>query len=85
MKLKPTRFELVFANDILKEARTAWVYYFKKYGYSQEIYRNESIVDLVKRHRSGEQVFPEDVDVVTGGFPCQDFDPNGNEPKTVPK
>ncbi|WP_294141881.1 DNA (cytosine-5-)-methyltransferase [uncultured Sanguibacteroides sp.] len=73
VKLKPTRFELVFANDILREARTAWVYYFKKYGYSQEIYRNESIVDLVKRHRAGEQVFPENVDVVTGGFPCQDF------------
>lgn len=33
----------------------------------------DSIVDLVKMYRSGTNVFPDDVDVVTGGFPCQDF------------
>ena len=34
----------------------------------------ESIVDLVKRFKRGEvDVFPSGVDVVTGGFPCQDF------------
>jgi DNA (cytosine-5)-methyltransferase 1 len=32
-----------------------------------------SIVDLVKRHRDGERIFPERIDVVTGEFPCQDF------------
>ena len=66
VKLHSTRFQLVFANDILKEARTAWTHYFAKYGYTPDVYREESIVDLVKRHRAGELVFPEKVDVVTG-------------------
>lgn len=30
-------------------------------------------MDLVKRHKAGEKIFPEGIDVVTGGFPCQDF------------
>ena len=50
VKLRSTRFQLVFANDILKEARTAWTHYFAKYGYSPDVYREESIVVLVKRH-----------------------------------
>lgn len=73
VRLRSTAFRLVFANDILKEARTAWTHNFAKYGYAPEIYREESIVDLVKRHHAGERIFPENVDVVTGGFPCQDF------------
>jgi len=73
VKLRPTKFQTVFANDILPEARNAWVSYFKKKGYSSEVYRTESIVDLVKMHKDGLKVFPENVDIVTGGFPCQDF------------
>lgn len=73
VKLRPTRYRIVFANDILKEARTAWTYHFAKYGYPAEVFRQDSVVDLVKRHRAGEFVFPEGVDIVTGGFPCQDF------------
>jgi DNA (cytosine-5)-methyltransferase 1 len=30
-------------------------------------------VDLVRQHKNGHPVFPEKVDIVTGGFPCQDF------------
>lgn len=71
--LRPTRFKLCFANDILREAYLAWTHYFERYGYSQDIYHFESIVDLVKKYRQGEDVFPHDVDIVTGGFPCQDF------------
>ena len=73
VRLRPSGFRLVFANDILKEARVAWTRHFAKRGYSPGMYREESIVDLVKRHKAGERVFPEEVDVVTGGFPCQDF------------
>lgn len=73
VKLLPTRFRIVFANDILKEARTAWTHHFAKCGYSAEVFHQDSVVDLVKRHRAGESVFPEGVDIVTGGFPCQDF------------
>ena len=71
--LKDTIFKTAFANDILKEAFVAWSNYFKKYGYAPETYRQDSIVDLVKMHRQGFEVFPNNIDIVTGGFPCQDF------------
>lgn len=74
VKVAPTIFETVFANDILKDARTAWVNYFSASKPNAEsIYHLNSIVDLVKRARNGESVFPNDIKVVTGGFPCQDF------------
>lgn len=73
VKLKSTKFQTVFANDILHEARNAWVNYFKTKGYSSEVYHVESIVDLVKLHKQGIKVFPDNVNIVTGGFPCQDF------------
>lgn len=73
VRLVKTRFKTVFANDILKEAKAAWVNYMKRMGHSANIFHSESIVDLVKLHRSGKKVFPDNIDVVTGGFPCQDF------------
>ncbi len=36
-----------------------------------------SIVDLVKQAEKGEFQFPSNIDVVTGGFPCQDFSVSG--------
>lgn len=71
--LRKNRFKTIFANDILKEAQTTWLKYMKRYNVPTEIYHTESIVDLVKLHKSGVNVFPTDVDIVTGGFPCQDF------------
>lgn len=71
--LRDTRFRTIFANDILKEAQVGWTRYMDRFGYQAGIYRHASIVDLVKRHKQGELVFPENVDIVTGGFPCQDF------------
>ena len=74
VKVRKTGFKTVFANDIRDDAKSAWVSYFeKRYSNANEIYRVESIVDLVKRHKNGERVFPENIDIVTGGFPCQDF------------
>ncbi len=74
VNVKKTMFQTVFANDIRPDAKSAWVSYFDKiYDNTNEIYHIESIVDLVKRAQSGEKVFPNDIDVVTGGFPCQDF------------
>lgn len=73
IKLRSTVFQTVFANDILKEAKTAWVHYFSKLGYNPDLFYSDSIVDLVRRHKQGETIFPHDVDIVTGGFPCQDF------------
>ncbi len=71
--LKKTSFQTVFANDILPEAEKAWTTYMSRFGYSENIYHNASIVELVKMHRQGAAVFPSDIDIVTGGFPCQDF------------
>ena len=69
-----TPFKTVFANDIRPDAKAAWVSYFQsKYDNANDIYHVESIVDLVKKAQNGEYSFPDNIDVVTGGFPCQDF------------
>lgn len=73
VRLKETNFTTVFANDILEEAKSTWSSYMSKRGHSSDLYRLESIVDIVKRHQHGFNEFPENIDVVTGGFPCQDF------------
>ncbi len=71
--LKKTRFKTVFANDILPDARNAWVHHFLRRDNDADNFYTDSIVDLVKMHQSGNKVFPDNIDVVTGGFPCQDF------------
>ena len=71
--LRPTRFRTVFANDILPEACVAWNAYMRRFGHSPEIYHCQSVVELVKAQQTGADIFPRDIDVVTGGFPCQDF------------
>lgn len=74
VRVVPTIFDTVFANDIRPDAKAAWVSYFeKRKNNANEIYHLDSIVNLVKRAKSGEKIFPEEVDIVTGGFPCQDF------------
>ncbi len=76
--LPRTRFETVFANDIRPDAQTAWINYFSKRGTSKEIYCLDSIVDIVKLHKDNKiDIFPSDIDIVTGGFPCQDFSVSG--------
>ncbi len=74
VRLRETIFETVFANDIRPDAKAAWDSYFSlgKKNF-QSPYHIDSIVDLVKRAKAGEKVFPENIDIVTGGFPCQDF------------
>jgi len=73
-----TGFETVFANDIRPDAKAAWVSYFSAiHKNADEIYHIGSIVDLVKRAKTGEKVFPNHIDIVTGGFPCQDFSVSG--------
>lgn len=70
----PTKFDTVFANDIRPDAKAAWVSYFlSQKKHANEIYHLDSIVDLVKKANEGENVFPKEIDIVTGGFPCQDF------------
>ena len=74
VRIAPTIFETVFANDIRPDAKAAWVSYFgQRRDNANDIYHLDSIVDLVKRAKTGEKVFPDNIDIVTGGFPCQDF------------
>lgn len=74
VQLSPTIFETVFANDIRPDAKAAWVSYFEKNNpKANSIYHLSSIVDLVKEAKAGKSIFPSNIDVVTGGFPCQDF------------
>lgn len=74
VRVAPTIFNTVFANDIRPDAKAAWVSYFgQRKDNANDIYHLDSIVDLIKRARTGEKVFPDKVDIVTGGFPCQDF------------
>jgi DNA (cytosine-5)-methyltransferase 1 len=74
-RLTTNRFKTIFANDILPDAKNAWINHFFKNGDYDCVskFRSESIVDLVKLHEFGVDVFPKKVDLVTGGFPCQDF------------
>ena len=74
VKLPFTGFETVFADDIRPDAKSAWCGYFSPMGFDSQHYFLNSIVDLVKLQRqNGTNIFPDDVDIVTGGFPCQDF------------
>jgi DNA (cytosine-5)-methyltransferase 1 len=71
--LQRNKFRTVFACDILEEAKLTWLNYMSRYHVAPETYHLQSIVDLVKLQNDGADVFPHNVDVVTGGFPCQDF------------
>ena len=71
--LNKTPFRTVFACDILKEAKLTWARYMSRFDVDPEIFHLESIVDLVKMHNEGHPIFPNNIDIVTGGFPCQDF------------
>ena len=73
VRLRKNRFETIFANDILPCAERAWNNYFSKKRNVDGVYHIESIVNLVKQSLAGTFDFPSNVDVVTGGFPCQDF------------
>lgn len=75
VRLKETGLRHVFANDIKPSAQKAWSVHFAKRGVDSSIFRLRSIVDLVKEARESttKSVFPLGADIVTGGFPCQDF------------
>lgn len=79
-QLKETIFETKFANDISEYAKIAWNDYFsRKRGYSLNgTFKVASIVDIVKKYQKGDKsIFPKDIEIVTGGFPCQDFSVSG--------
>ena len=75
--VKQTKFSVVFANDILPAAHKTWTANFCSRNKDPNIFHTGSIVDLVKKHESGIPIFPRNIEVVIGGFPCQDFSVSG--------
>lgn len=81
IEVPKTSFETIFSCDVVKSTKVAWENYFAEVrGTSSEIFHLESIVDVVKNLRSNGSTYglisPRGkslVDVVTGGFPCNDF------------
>lgn len=57
VNVKKTPFTTVFANDIRRDAKAAWVSYFhKRHPDAESLYHLDSIVDLVKTYKMGGQV-----------------------------
>lgn len=74
VRTAPTIFSTVFANDIRPDAKAAWEGYFSQTRENVDgIFHLGSIVELVKKAKGGTFGFPGEIDIVTGGFPCQDF------------
>ena len=72
--LPKTKFKTVFANDIKKSSYNFWK---KNLIKDHSIFKLGSIVDLVKEHKKNGGIFPSKIDILTGGFPCQDFSVSG--------
>ena len=81
VRLPVTSFETIFSCDVVKSTKIAWEEYFSEIrGASAETFHLESIVDVVKNLRNSRATYGlrtvrgrSLVDVVTGGFPCNDF------------
>ena len=73
VKLDSLGFETVFACDVNHKAKEAWNSYFSKKRDVTGVYEAESIVDIVKSIKAGTRKNLSDIDIVTGGFPCNDF------------
>lgn len=69
--LRRTPFDTVFADDIRVDAARSWRSWFS--DRDPDIFHVESIVDLIRSEKEHGGVLPSGIDVVTGGFPCQDF------------
>ena len=72
-QLPHTGFKTIFACDVNKKAKSSWENYFTQKRAVENIYRNESIVDIVKQMKDGKLKLKDKVHIVTGGFPCNDF------------
>ena len=66
-------FETVFACDVNAKAKASWDHYFQQRRDIAGVFELKSIVDVVKEIRSGKKKIEKSIDIVTGGFPCNDF------------
>jgi DNA (cytosine-5)-methyltransferase 1 len=81
VRLPRTSFTTVFSCDVVKSTKIAWEDFFiGKRDASEQTFHLESIVDVVKNLRNNKSDYglkssagKTRIDVVTGGFPCNDF------------
>jgi len=67
------KFENLFACDVYPKAQTAWSHFFAQRGGVENVYHLESVVEISKRFSRSVPSQLQGLDVVTGGFPCNDF------------
>lgn len=67
------KFNNAFACDVYPKAQVAWSRFFSGRGEIDGVYRLESVVEIAKRLSNKVPSQLQGLDVVTGGFPCNDF------------
>lgn len=74
VKLNNNPYDIVLANDLRPACQTIYDRYFNgQLGHNTPYYVS-SVVDIVKAHSKGDgPLVGLKADIVTGGFPCQDF------------
>lgn len=71
-KYKEHKFNIVFANDIFKHACDSYSEFFGHDAINADIKELLDSIDTMPLDEKWKH-FPQNVDVVVGGFPCQDF------------
>ena len=77
VRLPELPFQTVFACDVSKKAMYAWNRFFRQKRPVENVFQCRSIVDIVKEIQSAGRTTSMQFDVVTGGFPCNDFSTAG--------
>lgn len=67
------KFANAFACDVYPKAQVAWSRFFGGRGEINGVYHLESVVEIAKRLAKKVPSQLQGLDVVTGGFPCNDF------------
>lgn len=67
------KFDNLFACDVYSKAQTAWMHFFGQRFDVDGIYHLESVVEISKRFSRSVPSQLQGLDIVTGGFPCNDF------------
>ena len=73
VKLNSLPFETDFACDVSPKAMYAWNRFFSNRRKVEGVFNCRSIIDIVKEMQELKSKDTPSFDVVTGGFPCNDF------------
>ena len=73
VNLPRLKFDNLFACDVYPKAQAAWTHFFSRRNKVDDVYHLESVVEIAKRFSKSVPSHLQGLDVVTGGFPCNDF------------